>query len=257
MLRTTSSSTSATRAATGKATRSSIETKNFNGKTSIGGNGIGMRHSDQMTLTERLTRVDPEMVEYRATVNDPLTYTAPLDRAHDVDDAAGLRDLRVLVPRSESRDRGRARRRAQLRAARSRRREGRGLPIPSGCRASRISRRCRRTRRRSSTSTKERRATRATRGNTIGLRRQQHGLEGPRRRGRTAVRGVRLRGNPMTAISQNPGPKISYSRSKSKMSLSASGCCMPFSKNSSHFCHAEHVRVSPRRHSLNTRSAFT
>ena len=31
-----------------------------------------------MTLTERLTRVDPEMLEYRATVNDPLTYTAPL-----------------------------------------------------------------------------------------------------------------------------------------------------------------------------------
>ncbi len=54
-----------------------VETKNFNGKTSIGGNGIGTRHSDRMTLTERLTRVDPEMVEYRATINDPLTYTAP------------------------------------------------------------------------------------------------------------------------------------------------------------------------------------
>jgi hypothetical protein len=54
-----------------------IETKNFNGKTSIGGNGIGVRHSDQMTLTERLTRVDPDMIEYRATVDDPLTYTSP------------------------------------------------------------------------------------------------------------------------------------------------------------------------------------
>lgn len=54
-----------------------IETKNFNGKTSIGGNGIGTRHSDQMTLTERLRRVDSEMIEYVATVNDPLTYTAP------------------------------------------------------------------------------------------------------------------------------------------------------------------------------------
>ena len=31
-----------------------VETKNFNGKTSIGGNGIGMRHSDQLVLTERL-----------------------------------------------------------------------------------------------------------------------------------------------------------------------------------------------------------
>ena len=54
-----------------------IETRNFNGKTAVGGNGIGVRHSDQMTMTERLTRVDPSMIEYVATVNDPLTYTAP------------------------------------------------------------------------------------------------------------------------------------------------------------------------------------
>jgi len=54
-----------------------IETTNFNGKTAVGGNGIGTRHSDQMKLTERLTRVDPEMIEYVATVDDPLTYTAP------------------------------------------------------------------------------------------------------------------------------------------------------------------------------------
>jgi hypothetical protein len=54
-----------------------IETSHFNGKTSIGGNGIGTRHSDRMTLTERLRRIDPEMIEYVATVNDPFTYTAP------------------------------------------------------------------------------------------------------------------------------------------------------------------------------------
>ena len=54
-----------------------IETKNFNGKTSIGGNGIGTRHSDQLVLTERLRRVDPNMIEYRVTVDDPLTYSAP------------------------------------------------------------------------------------------------------------------------------------------------------------------------------------
>ena len=54
-----------------------VETKNFNGKTSIGGNGIGVRHSDQLVLTERLRRVDPNMIEYRATVDDPLTYVAP------------------------------------------------------------------------------------------------------------------------------------------------------------------------------------
>ena len=54
-----------------------VETKNFNGKTSIGGNGIGTRHSDQLVLTERIRRVDPNMIEYRATVDDPLTYSAP------------------------------------------------------------------------------------------------------------------------------------------------------------------------------------
>jgi hypothetical protein len=54
-----------------------IETRNFTDKTSIGGNGIGVRHSKDMKLTERLRRVDPQMIEYVATVEDPLTYTAP------------------------------------------------------------------------------------------------------------------------------------------------------------------------------------
>jgi hypothetical protein len=30
-----------------------------------------------MTLTERFTRVDPEMIEYVATVDDSIAYTAP------------------------------------------------------------------------------------------------------------------------------------------------------------------------------------
>ena len=54
-----------------------VETRNFTDKTSIGGNGIGIRHSDEMKVTERLTRVDPEMIEYVATVEDPLTYERP------------------------------------------------------------------------------------------------------------------------------------------------------------------------------------
>jgi hypothetical protein len=54
-----------------------VETRNFTDKTSIGGNGNGTRHSEALTLTERLTRVDPDMIEYIATVNDPVTYTAP------------------------------------------------------------------------------------------------------------------------------------------------------------------------------------
>ena len=54
-----------------------IETGNFTAETSIGGNGNGTRHSDQMTITERLTRVDPEMIEYIARIEDPVAYTAP------------------------------------------------------------------------------------------------------------------------------------------------------------------------------------
>lgn len=54
-----------------------VETSNFTDKTSIGTNGNGTRHSDQLTMTERFTRVDPEMIEYTASVNDPVAYEEP------------------------------------------------------------------------------------------------------------------------------------------------------------------------------------
>ena len=54
-----------------------IETVNFTDETSIGGNGNGTRHSEQLKITERLTRVDPEMIEYIALIEDPVAYTEP------------------------------------------------------------------------------------------------------------------------------------------------------------------------------------
>jgi hypothetical protein len=54
-----------------------VETTNFTDQTSIGGNGNGTRHSDQLKITETFRRVDPEMIEYTARVEDPVTYTAP------------------------------------------------------------------------------------------------------------------------------------------------------------------------------------
>jgi hypothetical protein len=54
-----------------------VETANFTDRTSIGVNGGGPPNSEQLKLTERFTRVDPEMIEYRVTVNDPGAYTAP------------------------------------------------------------------------------------------------------------------------------------------------------------------------------------
>ncbi len=54
-----------------------VETTNFTSLTSIGLNGNGVRHSDKMRMTERLTRVDPDMIDYQITVDDPVTYTRP------------------------------------------------------------------------------------------------------------------------------------------------------------------------------------
>jgi hypothetical protein len=54
-----------------------IETKNFTDQTSIGGgNGNGLRHSADMKLTERITRVDKDELRYEVHVDDPKTYTS-------------------------------------------------------------------------------------------------------------------------------------------------------------------------------------
>ena len=50
-----------------------IETQDFNGATGFG----RAPPSDQLRTTERLRRVDEEMIEYRLTVDDPGTFTAP------------------------------------------------------------------------------------------------------------------------------------------------------------------------------------
>jgi len=54
-----------------------VETTNFTDKTNIGTNGNGAANSEAMKLTERFRRVDPEMIEYIATVDDPVAFTAP------------------------------------------------------------------------------------------------------------------------------------------------------------------------------------
>jgi hypothetical protein len=54
-----------------------IETTNFTDKTSVGTNGGGMPNSEALKLTERLRRVDPEMIEYVARVEDPVAHEAP------------------------------------------------------------------------------------------------------------------------------------------------------------------------------------
>jgi hypothetical protein len=51
-----------------------VESGNFNDRTNITG---GTPNSEQLKLTERFRRVDPEMIEYLVTVEDPVTLTAP------------------------------------------------------------------------------------------------------------------------------------------------------------------------------------
>lgn len=51
-----------------------VETSGFTDKTSISG---AAPNSTRLRTTERIRRVDPDMIEYRITVDDPVTYTAP------------------------------------------------------------------------------------------------------------------------------------------------------------------------------------
>ena len=54
-----------------------VETTNLTDRTSIGPNGNGLRHSDQMKITERFKRVADQILQYQITVEDPVTYERP------------------------------------------------------------------------------------------------------------------------------------------------------------------------------------
>jgi len=51
-----------------------VDSTNFTDKTGAGARGP---HSDKLRLTERYTRVDPDMLELLATIDDPETFAAP------------------------------------------------------------------------------------------------------------------------------------------------------------------------------------
>ncbi len=51
-----------------------VESSNFNNRTNFAG---GAPQSEASRLTERFRRVDPEMIEYIVTIDDPITLTAP------------------------------------------------------------------------------------------------------------------------------------------------------------------------------------
>ena len=54
-----------------------IETTNFNAKVGLTRNGNTLLHSQDLKLTERLTRVDQNTIHYEATIDDAGTWTRP------------------------------------------------------------------------------------------------------------------------------------------------------------------------------------
>jgi nucleoside diphosphate kinase len=54
-----------------------VETTNLTDQTSIGPNGNGLRHSAQMTFTEKFKRVAGDILQYQITIDDPVTYARP------------------------------------------------------------------------------------------------------------------------------------------------------------------------------------
>jgi len=52
-----------------------IETTNFNGKATVPGNNV--LATTDLKIVERITRVEPDLLRYEATISDPGTYTRP------------------------------------------------------------------------------------------------------------------------------------------------------------------------------------
>ena len=101
-----------------------VETTNFTDRTSISG-----LHSDKLKLTERFTRIDPDMIDYRLTVEDPETWTAPFTLRYTITQQPGYRlyeyschEGNTAVSQGLSSERAVDRMEAELRA--------KGLPVP-------------------------------------------------------------------------------------------------------------------------------
>jgi hypothetical protein len=69
-----------------------VETANFTDRTGVGVNGGGTRHSTALKITERYTRISPERIDYKMTIDDPKTWTAPwtMEFPLDRDDDYGM-----------------------------------------------------------------------------------------------------------------------------------------------------------------------
>jgi hypothetical protein len=53
-----------------------VDTTNYNDKTSLG--RTVPYHSEALHTTERFTRVDPNLIDYQITIEDPNLFTRPI-----------------------------------------------------------------------------------------------------------------------------------------------------------------------------------
>ena len=70
-----------------------VVTTNLTDRTSIGSDGSGLRHSDQMLITERFKRVAHDVLQYQVTVEDPITYERPFTLSFPLTPLSGGRVL--------------------------------------------------------------------------------------------------------------------------------------------------------------------
>jgi hypothetical protein len=62
-----------------------IESRNFTDRTAVG----GAPHSEGLRMVERLTRIDPEMIDYEIRIDDPATFTKPWTMRMTITSQAG------------------------------------------------------------------------------------------------------------------------------------------------------------------------
>jgi hypothetical protein len=101
-----------------------IESTNFTDRTSLQG-----LHSDKLKVTERITRIDPQMLDWRVTVEDPETWVAPFTLRYTITQQPdydiyeyGCHEGNTAVSQGLSTERTFQREEEELRA--------KGLPIP-------------------------------------------------------------------------------------------------------------------------------
>jgi hypothetical protein len=101
-----------------------IESTNFTDRTSLQG-----LHSDKLKVTERITRIDPQMLDWRVTVEDPETWAAPFTLRYTITQQPdydiyeyGCHEGNTAVSQGLSTERTFQREEEELRA--------KGLPVP-------------------------------------------------------------------------------------------------------------------------------